>query len=52
MDFHFVLLDRFSSLEGLDTEIIKHFILGQSVEQKYVNSVEPFEKQLGAGDLL
>lgn len=52
MDFHFVLLDWFSSFKGLDPEIIKHFTLVQSIEQKCVNFVEPFEKQLTAGDLL
>ena len=52
MDFHFVLLDWFSSSEGLDPEIIKRFTLVQSVEQKRVNFVEPFEKKLTAEDLL
>lgn len=52
MDFHFVFLDWFSSLEGLDPEMIKHFTLAQSVEQKCVNFVEQFEEKLTPGDLL
>lgn len=37
---------------GLDPEIMKYVALVQSVKQKCINLVEPFEKELAAGDVL
>lgn len=50
----FVLFSLTGSVHwrGWTQRLIKHFTLVQSVEQKCVNFVEPFEKKLTAGDFL